>query len=116
MTVGQELAWEIAEAKKENERRERDHRYGDGWREVETYRPYGNPGPGLVAEVKRYNKTKRECTFQWMRERQRYSYDAPLVPKPSRGLTRFRVPGPRTRTGVDHRSGLQGWAIGPIVP
>lgn len=73
-TVGQELAWEIAEAVKENERRERDRRFGDGWHTVETYRPYGNPGPGLVAEVQRYNKTKRECTFQWMRERRRHTY------------------------------------------
>lgn len=71
-TVGQEEAWERAEAKKENDRQRRD------WRvrhhsDYKHYRPYGNPGPGVVAQVVRFGR-KRECTFEWYRERLGYRW------------------------------------------
>lgn len=69
-TVGQERAWEIAEAEKENEKRS-ENRWDGGYYEVEFYHPHGNPGPGVVAEVTAYSRKKRTCTFKWMRPRER---------------------------------------------
>ncbi len=69
MTIGQEIAWEIHEAKKENDRRERSWRYDRNYHEHERYRPYGNPGPGTVAKVVKLGRTGK-CTFEWERERQ----------------------------------------------
>lgn len=67
VTVGQDEAWEIKEAEKESARRDRD------WRDRSDHRPshwcpYGNPGPGTVARVTRYTRTKK-CTYAWERER-----------------------------------------------
>jgi len=72
ITVGQELVWMKKEAEKENERRANDWRSRGDYRELETYRPYGNPGPGELAEVVRFMKRVRRCTFHWHRKRQTY--------------------------------------------
>lgn len=72
MTTGQELAWLRAEAKKENRRQENDWRVRNPTH-YETYRPHGNPGPGLVAPVVRITKSKGTCRFEWERERHRYN-------------------------------------------
>jgi hypothetical protein len=71
-TVGQQELWEKHEAKKENDRL----RSRRGWGGHEPhywkhYTPYGNPGPGEVAEVVRFGRT-RKCTFAWMRKRLTY--------------------------------------------
>lgn len=72
-TVGQEDAWERDEGHKERRRRESDWRHrGETWR-LKYYRPYGNPGPGLVAEVTRFGR-KRQCGFTWQRERQSFRW------------------------------------------
>lgn len=71
VTIGQEDAWELWEGEKESARRERDGRYSYRERDIERHRPYGNPGPGLLAEVKRFSKSKKQCTYTWTRERQR---------------------------------------------
>jgi hypothetical protein len=72
ITVGQELAWMKKMAEKENERRENDWRLSGDYRELMTYRPYHNPGPGELAEVVRFMKRVRRCTFHWHRGRRTY--------------------------------------------
>ena len=84
MTIGQEIAWEMAEAAKENDR----DRYGDRMYTPTRVRPYGNPGPGTVAKVASFGRTGK-CTFEWERERltyKRYGPDTPIK-------TRFTCPG-----------------------
>lgn len=66
-TVGQQEAWERHEAKKENERLRNDWRARDPYY-YERYKPYGDPGPGLIAEVVRMTR-KGECHWQWERDR-----------------------------------------------
>jgi hypothetical protein len=66
MTVGQEDAWMRHEGDKENERR-RANSYG-GWHEVTRVRPYGNPGPGLIAPVVKLSRDGK-ASFSWLRER-----------------------------------------------
>ncbi len=68
MTVGQEDAWMRVEAKKENERT----RYQRHSITYERFQPYGNPGPGLIAEVQRFGTRSKVCTYRWKRERERY--------------------------------------------
>ena len=75
ITVGQDEAWEIREAERENARRRSSRGYGQGYYDVERYRPYGDPGPGSVARVTRFNKSKRTCTYKWTRAGQRGRYD-----------------------------------------
>lgn len=36
-------------------------------RRVETYMPYGNPGPGLIAPVKKIGRRGETCQFDWLR-------------------------------------------------
>jgi len=71
-TVGQEVAWERHEAAKENERQDGDWRIKNpiGYR---RYRPYGNPGPGLIADVVTMTR-KGMCSFKWWRERLTYRH------------------------------------------
>jgi hypothetical protein len=70
-TVGQQGAWLEAEREKEERRSGRDR---DWWT------PYGNPGPGRIAQVQHYSKKNRTCTFRWERKRER----ARWVPNPNR--------------------------------
>jgi len=67
LTVGQQDLWERAEAAKEYERQSNDWRVQYPLR-TKRYRPYGNPGPGLIAEVVRLGR-KGQCTYEWLRER-----------------------------------------------
>ena len=65
---GQYDYWERAEAKKENKRAER--RYwngGDRERDVERYRPYGNPGPYSISSGKLQPRVRR-VKFEWQRQ------------------------------------------------
>lgn len=64
IAVGQERAWMRHEAKKAASR----YRSGFAPRYL---RPYGNPGPGLVAEVKGWSKKGQAATFEWERDRVR---------------------------------------------
>ncbi len=74
VTVGQEDAWERYEGEKESERMNRNWRDRGEWRPTH-YRPYGNPGPGLVAHVASFGKRSQKCTYAWKRERKTFSYD-----------------------------------------
>jgi len=67
-TVGQEYFWLRREAKKENDRR------GDSF-PYTTFQPYGNPGPGVVAEVSGMSRDKTKVKFTWERKRLSYGYD-----------------------------------------
>lgn len=70
ITVGQEDAWEIYEAAKESERRDRSWRYSREHYRPSRVRPPGNPGPGLLAKVVRVSHKTGTVTYQWTRERQ----------------------------------------------
>jgi hypothetical protein len=77
-TIGQDLAWQEHEAKVENARIARS------WREKskdhETFKPYGNPGPGYLAQVVECSKTR--ATFRWERDRlhRRYRSESETLP------------------------------------
>jgi hypothetical protein len=70
ITVGQQDAWEMLEAKKENARRDRDYRRHNDY-PVTRFQPDGNPGPGLLARVTAINKNGR-CVYRWTREKLRF--------------------------------------------
>lgn len=65
-TIGQESAWEIREAKIKNERWNRRQK------PVERYQPYGDPGPGYVAEVLEWQKRSGQAIFRWERKRRSF--------------------------------------------
>lgn len=60
--TGQELHWELREAERYNER----HRWSRNHYSPRRYRPEGDPGPGVVAQVK--YRDKAGFTFKWERE------------------------------------------------
>lgn len=68
MVIGQEQLWMRAMAEKEDERRGRSWRSSSSSYDREYYKPYGNPGPGFIAEVKRMGRNGT-VTFEWERER-----------------------------------------------
>jgi len=73
-TIGQEDFWELAEGEKECERRDRaSYRSGSSDYRPERARPYGNPGPGLVAKVASMSRNG-DCTYEWKRKRTTYSH------------------------------------------
>lgn len=63
--VGQDQFWAEQEAEKHNNK---EHRGRDHY-DVKTYRPYGNPGPGVFARPVRITKT--HAVFEWTREGKR---------------------------------------------
>ncbi len=68
ITVGQERAWLRWEAEKESERLDNDYRNRTSFR-PELFRPYGDPGPGRLAQVHEFSKRTGQCTFAWFRDR-----------------------------------------------
>jgi hypothetical protein len=74
LTVGQEDVWEIREAERENKRLANDYRMRGNYHEHTRYRPSGDPGPGRLATVARYNASKGACTYVWKRDRRRASW------------------------------------------
>jgi len=71
VTIGQDDAWQRYEAEKENRRMDEDHRSRGEYRYT-YYKPYGNPGPGVLARVTQLGKRSGKATFAWERERQAY--------------------------------------------
>jgi hypothetical protein len=69
VVIGQEDAWMKREAERENNRYRSGGRRGN----LDRYRPYSDPGPGLVARVSEISRDKSRVTFRWQRERQAYS-------------------------------------------
>lgn len=70
VTVGQEDSWELREGAKESARYDRAGVRSD-YRPTRS-RPYGDPGPGVLARVARRKKSG-ECVYEWQRKRQTYS-------------------------------------------
>lgn len=75
VTVGQEDAWERFEAAKESRRLDNDYRSRGDWHRPTRHRPWGNPGPGLVARVEKFSKKSWKCSYAWERERLRPTYE-----------------------------------------
>lgn len=67
VTYGQDDYWATKEAEKENRRRENDYRFRDS-SDLITYRPYGDPGPGVLARVRALGG-KRGALYFWERDR-----------------------------------------------
>jgi hypothetical protein len=65
IVTGQEVVWMRQEAKKENTRERRNARMDRSTYDRTLYRPYGNPGPGQVAEVKEWKPRSRQAVFRW---------------------------------------------------
>lgn len=68
ITVGQYEAWLEHEAEIENAKRAKSWRHREG-REYTRFKPYGDPGPGYVAEVVMVGK---RAMYRWHRERRSY--------------------------------------------
>jgi hypothetical protein len=71
IVTGQEDVWLRHEADKENERQRRDWRNKNPTNYT-RFRPYANPGPGLIAEVSDWKPRSRKATFHWERETQHW--------------------------------------------
>ncbi len=69
-TVGQHRYWMRVEAEKENKRQDNDWRIRSPFY-YDYFEPYGNPGPGTIAEVQSLSRDKTQAKFSWERERQR---------------------------------------------
>lgn len=67
--IGQERAWMVKEAAKENARRDRSWHYKAHDR-VEVYSPYGNDGPGYLARAASVSLRGKTACFRWTRQRQ----------------------------------------------
>jgi hypothetical protein len=83
ITVGQDDYWQRVEARKHREFMARSPRYSS--RDLQylpkKYKPYGNPGPGKLAVVKRFSTKRGECTYEWTRERQTHHRRSPWEPE-----------------------------------
>lgn len=65
-TIGQEDAWERREAEIEN------HRWNSrSTKDHEKYHPYGDPGPGYIAQIQEWQRTGM-AIYRWTRERRSY--------------------------------------------
>ena len=73
MSIGQEDIWELKEGEKECARMDRSWRRSSRDYRPERCRPYGNPGPGYIGEVKKLTRTGK-ATFIWNRKRQTDGY------------------------------------------
>lgn len=75
VTIGQESYWGRQEAARENARRAAlPHRYRDRDCELSYYEPWGNPGPGRLARIVKWQRRARKARFEWTRERQRETW------------------------------------------
>lgn len=73
VTVGQDIYWQKKEAEKESRRLDNSWRNRSEWR-PEYFKPYGNPGPGYLARIARWQPNARKAVFEW--ERARLSRDS----------------------------------------
>ena len=73
VTIGQDYAWQVREAEKETRRLDNDWRNRSNWRPT-LWKPYGDPGPGYIAKIAKFQPRARKAVFAW--ERDRRSQDA----------------------------------------
>jgi len=81
LTVGQQEAWERYAAEKDYEKQVRRRGYEKAYRHTRL-RPYGNPGPGDIARIEKWQPRKRRATYVWERERlhRQWRSDSETVP------------------------------------
>ncbi len=78
VVTGQDDYWQRAEAEKENKREENNYR--SSHRSYYTrYKPPGNPGPGIVAQMAEWKPRSGKAVFRWERRRQRDRYLGPVA-------------------------------------
>lgn len=80
LTVGQEVAWEIREAGRENGRQQRDWRRRGEPYYHKRYRPSGDPGPGTITTVARYKRGNKAVVYKWARESQSWNRPTREIP------------------------------------
>jgi hypothetical protein len=74
VVTGQDDFWQRAEAKKENKRQENDYRSSHRSHHTRL-KPYGNPGPGLVAQMAEWKPRAGKAVFRWERRRRTRQWD-----------------------------------------
>lgn len=74
MTIGQEDVWKLKEGEKETNRLVNNWRYTSN-NYPDRFRPYGNPGPGYIAEVKHITRKGDKCRYEWERQSSSYRWD-----------------------------------------
>lgn len=67
---GQDLYWQQKEAERESKRLDNDWRNRSEYR-PKLFKPYGNPGPGVLARPAEWKPKAKEAVFTWTRERLR---------------------------------------------
>ncbi|KKN96656.1 hypothetical protein LCGC14_0163000 [marine sediment metagenome] len=82
VVIGQDGLWQEKEAEKENNRLDGDWRNRSDYRH-ERFKPYGNPGPGYIAKIDKWQPWAKKAIFRWFRERRsfrryRWDDDSPL--------------------------------------
>lgn len=78
IVTGQDDYWQRAEAEKENKRQENDYRSSHR-SHYTRYKPYGNPGPGLVANMAEWKPRSGKAVFRWERKRQKDRWLGPVA-------------------------------------
>lgn len=71
IVVGQELAWMRREQDRENEKRDADF-LGNRPQVGMWWKPYGDPGPGVVGPMDEWRPRARQAVFRWKRESKRW--------------------------------------------
>ncbi len=82
VVIGQDGFWQEREAEKENNRLDNDWRNRSDYRH-ERFTPYGDPGPGYIAKIDKWQPRAKKAIFRWLRERRsfrryRWDDDSPL--------------------------------------
>jgi hypothetical protein len=79
IVTGQEDFWMRREADRENERQERNWRQDRrGSSNYTRYRPYGDPGPGLLNRMAEWKPRARKAVFRWTAESRSWQNDDPV--------------------------------------
>ena len=72
-TIGQERAWLNKVQAKEHERRCNNWRYNSRDHDVASWwSPYGDDGPGMIAQVVSFKARSKRCVYEWERQRQTF--------------------------------------------
>lgn len=69
VTIGQEDYWERKEAEKECDRLDNDWRASHRSYRPERFKPFGDPGPGTLAKIVRWQPRAKRAVYKWMRDR-----------------------------------------------
>ncbi|MBD3353578.1 MAG: hypothetical protein GF364_18990 [Candidatus Lokiarchaeota archaeon] len=72
VTIGQQKVYEEKMAEKENERQENDYRIRNP-SNYNRYKPFGDPGPGLVAQIAKWMPKAHKAKFTWASRKQHWN-------------------------------------------